>query len=74
MPKCHFDYPKPLQSETTIIIDEADNDEPTIVTVRIDELINNQSCQPGAVMLTCSIAYLSIRSSITSQSLSPSQN
>ena len=41
--KCRFDYPKPLQPETTIITDEADNDEPTVVTARNDGLINSHN-------------------------------
>ena len=43
MQKCCFDYIKPLQSEITSITDEADNDEPTVVTARNDGLINSQA-------------------------------
>ena len=38
--KCRFDYPKPLQPETTIITDEESN-EPTLITARNDGLINS---------------------------------
>ena len=40
--QCRFGYPKPLQSETTIITDDNTN-EPTLMTARNDGLINSHN-------------------------------
>ena len=72
--KCRFGYPKPLQPETTHVIEDG---EPELLTARNDGLVNSFS--PAQLSAwhtkgTCSIVYLATRSLNTVQSMPPRVN
>ena len=71
--KCHFGYPKPLQPETTLVIEDGELELPhgTMVLSTASILC---SCLHGVPMWTCSIVYLVTRSLNTVQSMPPRVN